>query len=349
MAGKHRLFSAGFKAIAATRADRWLRPLAQGAGLILTFHRVRPWAGGGFAPNRLLEVTPEFLEATLRVLRREGFEIVPLDEAPARLRRREPKPFAVLTFDDGYRDNLEHAAPVLERHEAPWTLFVTTDFADGRGRLWWIELEQAIARLARVRLEHADGALELPARTAAEKTVAFDAVYRRLRAGPEEVLRAAVAVLLDEAGLHSAALCSELCLSWSELAALARRPGLTIGAHTLTHPILAKHDEATARREIGEGRRIVAERLGVPVHHFAYPIGDTSSAGPREFRLAAEAGYTTAVTTRPGHLFDAHLKALNALPRVSVNGLFQSEAALRALVSGVPFLAWNLGRVARAA
>src|SRR3954467_5709592 len=103
MAAKHRLFSAGFNVIAATRADRWLRPLAQGAGLILTFHHVRPWQERKFAPNRLLEITPEFLDRTLTVLQDEGFDLVRLDDVSDRLLDGEGRrPFAALTFDDGY-------------------------------------------------------------------------------------------------------------------------------------------------------------------------------------------------------------------------------------------------------
>jgi peptidoglycan/xylan/chitin deacetylase (PgdA/CDA1 family) len=108
--------------------------------------------------------------------------------------------------------------------------------------------------------------------------------------------------------------------------------------------MLAKWPAAFARREIAESRTVIEARLGRPVRHFAYPVGDPTSAGPREFALAHGAGYTTAVTTRPGHLFPAHRLHLRALPRVSVNGLHQSEEALRALLSGVPFLAWNRGR-----
>jgi peptidoglycan/xylan/chitin deacetylase (PgdA/CDA1 family) len=108
--------------------------------------------------------------------------------------------------------------------------------------------------------------------------------------------------------------------------------------------MLAKHDEAAARAEIGGSRALIEARLGLSPRHFAYPVGDPGSAGPREFRLAREAGFATAVTTRPGHLFAEHRAHLHALPRVSVNGLFQTDAALRALLSGVPFLAWNRGR-----
>ena len=72
--------------------------------------------------------------------------------------------------------------------------------------------------------------------------------------------------------------------------------------------------------------------------------GDPGSAGPRDFALAAEAGFESAVTTRPGHLLPEHAGHLHALPRVSLNGLHQNEAALRALLSGLPFWLRSRGR-----
>jgi peptidoglycan/xylan/chitin deacetylase (PgdA/CDA1 family) len=233
----------------------------------------------------------------------------------------------------------------LRRHGAPWTEFVTTEFADGVGRLWWVELEEAVRRLDRLTVAGEAGAeRHLAAGTAQEKRAAFAEIYRSLRAGPEQDLRAAIATLAREAGLDSDALVRRLCLGWADLAQLAQDGDVTIGAHTLTHPMLAKHDAATARREIVDAKRIIESRLGTEVRHIAYPVGDPSSAGPREFEEARAAGYLTGVTTRPGHLFAGHADHLTALPRVSVNGLYQTEAAMRALLSGAPFLLWNRGR-----
>jgi hypothetical protein len=82
---RHRIIGAGFAGLAAVRADRWLRPIAQGRGLVLMFHHVRPARPDPFQPNALLEITPEFLSLTIELVRREGFEIVPLDEVPERL------------------------------------------------------------------------------------------------------------------------------------------------------------------------------------------------------------------------------------------------------------------------
>ena len=119
---------------------------------------------------------------------------------------------------------------------------------------------------------------------------------------------------------------------------------MTIGAHTLTHPMLAKHDADVARREIAGSKQRLEAELGIPIRHFAYPVGDPGSAGPRDFALVAEAGFESAVTTRPGHLFPEHAAHLHALPRVSLNGLHQNEAALRALLSGLPFWLRSRGR-----
>jgi peptidoglycan/xylan/chitin deacetylase (PgdA/CDA1 family) len=342
---KHRIFASGFRAIQAVGADRWLAPTARGLGVILTFHHVSPEPVPAFAPNRLLSITPDFLDLTLRELDARGFEVIGLDEVPERLAAPDyGPPFAVLTFDDGYRDNVAHARPVLTRHGAPWTLFVTSAFADQRGRLWWIELERAIARLDRVRVAIGSRSLDLPARNPQEKAIAFEAIYRDLRGGEEEDLRARIADLCRQAGFAPGALAAELCLSWPELRELARDPAVTFGAHTVSHPMLAKHDAAVAAREIAEGRARIETELGRPVRHLSYPVGDPGSAGAREFALAHALGFDTAVTTRPGHLFADHAGHLHALPRVSVNGCHQSRAALAGLLSGVPFLAWNRGR-----
>jgi peptidoglycan/xylan/chitin deacetylase (PgdA/CDA1 family) len=119
---------------------------------------------------------------------------------------------------------------------------------------------------------------------------------------------------------------------------------LTIGAHTKTHMMLARHPVHVAQPEIVEARDRIAFELGRPVHHMAYPVGDATSAGPREFAIARDAGFRTAVTTRPGHVFAEHAQHLHALPRVSLNGYHQNADALKALISGLPLMALNWGR-----
>jgi peptidoglycan/xylan/chitin deacetylase (PgdA/CDA1 family) len=165
-----------------------------------------------------------------------------------------------------------------------------------------------------------------------------------LRASDDERLLATVAKLSAEAGLDPCAVVDEHCLDWEDLRELAAHDLITIGAHSLTHPHLAGLPLEAARSEIaGSGARLRRE-LGIACRHFAYPYGYPSSAGTREFQLAAEAGYATAVTTRPGMIFPEHAGHLRALPRLSANGLWQDLAYFDVLLSGAPFFLWNGGR-----
>ncbi|MGL5136902.1 MAG: polysaccharide deacetylase family protein, partial [Beijerinckiaceae bacterium] len=121
-------------------------------------------------------------------------------------------------------------------------------------------------------------------------------------------------------------------------------PLCTVGAHTVSHPLLARMDADAARREVHLSRVFLEERLGRPVRHLSYPVGDASAAGEREFALASTLGFATAVTTRPGVLFAGHADHLHALPRVSVNGLYQNLADFDVLLSGAAFMLFNKGR-----
>ncbi|MBM3607766.1 MAG: polysaccharide deacetylase, partial [Alphaproteobacteria bacterium] len=316
---KRRLIGAGFAAFRASGVHRLAARFTRGQGVIAMFHHVRPWRGEAFAPNRLLEITPEFLGLTIETLRAEGFEIVTLDEALQRLGQTSAKPFAVLTFDDGYRDNLQFALPVLRAQAAPFTLYVTSGFADADARLWWLELEEAIRALGQFEFAIAGVNHSFSARSAQEKLDSFNRLYWNLRTLPEEEMLIAIAYLAQKAGVDGLSLTRDLCMRWDEIGEMAHDRLCTIGAHTLTHPMLGRRRMEFARDEMARCKTIIEERLARPVRHFAYPVGDPLSAGVREFALARELGYASAVTTRPGMVFAAHRDHVHALPRLSVN------------------------------
>ena len=344
---RDRIIGAGFAALGATGLHRLAGPRLRGLGAVLMFHHVRPFQPRAFAPNAMLEITPAFLDAALTRVRALGYRILPLGEALDEIAvggAAGAPPFAVLTFDDGYRDNLVHALPVLEKHRAPFTVYVTTGFVERTARLWWVELEEAVRRASRVEVRIGDAALSLPAGTAAEKRAAFKAVYWPLRGGGEDRLLAVVGELAAGQGVDARGLVENLCMDWREIEALARHPLATVGAHTLSHPRLARLDAAEMRTELGAARTILEGRLGRPVPHLAYPVGDPGSAGRREFEAAAAFGYASAVTTRPGLVHAEHAAHPTALPRVSVNGLWQDLRHLEVLLSGAAFALWNRGR-----
>ena len=179
-------------------------------------------------------------------------------------------------------------------------------------------------------------------RTLEEKNAAYDYLYWWLRRREtEEELRRVVRELATRYDVDIPKFCSDLCMTWQELAELAADPLVTIGAHTVNHVMLAKVSEKTVRSELENSRAVIEAALGVRSQHLSYPVGDRSSAGPREFKIAAELGYKTAVTTRPGAVFRGHAEYLTALPRISFNGEFQRPRYARVLVSGAATSLWN--------
>src|ERR1700759_469466 len=139
---KSQLFRAGLSALwysgIASQLARW----TAGKGAILMLHRVQPGPAPAFAPNARLSITPEYLASLLASLRDADIDILSLDDALARIARPErTRRFVCFTFDDGYRDNLEHALPVFQCFGARFTLYATTSFADRTLAPWWYALE----------------------------------------------------------------------------------------------------------------------------------------------------------------------------------------------------------------
>lgn len=339
---KDRVIGAGLGVFRATGIDRAVSFLTRGRGVVLMFHNVRPSSEKAYAPNKSLEVTPEFFDAALTLVADLGYDFVPVGEVEERLMRRDARRFCVLTFDDGYRDNLDIAAPILRRHNAPYAIYVTSGFADRTARLWWLELEAAIGALDAVEMTASGERFAARARTIDEKHEAYAASYDFLRRQDESAMLDCLSRLLDRAGVGVDV--ADLCMSWDEIRAAAADPLCTIGAHTLTHARLPKDDEAFVRRELEESRAAIERETGRSVVHLAYPFGDEGSAGPREFEIARDCGYETALTTRPGVLFAGHRDHLHALPRLAVHGGWQDLRALECLLTGAPFAVWNLGR-----
>lgn len=337
------IFRAGLEALYFSGAHHLLRPLFAGVGTIFMLHHVRPASTGAFQPNRHLEITPEFLHATLDHVRTLDIDVVTLDEMHRRLRERDfARRFACFTFDDGYRDNRDFALPVMREHDAPFTVYVASDFASGTGRLWWLALERLIARADCVEAPIGGETTRLDCRDTHAKSQAFATMHDWLRSLPSDTdVNRIVSDLCRRHGLDDSTIARELCMSWAELQAFAADPLVTIGAHTLTHCNLAKRPAEVAEREIAASRDAIEARLGVPALHFAYPYGDRGAAAARDFAIVRRLGFRTAVTTRPGMLFAESADHMTALPRLSLNGNYQDERLLKVLTSGAATAVWN--------
>lgn len=344
-------YHAGMRLFRASGLTRLPGVARRGLGAILTLHHVGAMETDPFDPNRGLTVTPEFLDAALHWLRAEGYRFVSLADLHDRLRAGGPDGsdrgdrVVAITLDDGYRNNRDVALPIFERHAAPTTVFITPGFCERRTILWWEVLARVLRRADTIRFDFGAG----PETLALPDLAARHQAWARIRAwitgnDPAAVLDR-VAALAAAANVDALALTAELTLDRDELIAFARHPLIGIGAHTLTHAMLSRLTPEAALAEMRGSADTLEAWLGTRPRFLAYPYGFRSAAGPREFALAAEAGFDLAMTTRPGMLFPAHRDHPTALPRVSLNGEFQSLDDLAVLMSGAPFALKNRFRV----
>ncbi len=339
----YRLYDIAFRAIRSARIDRALDFVGGARGIIFALHRVRPLQNQAFRPNLGLEITPAFLDAAIEHTKSRNLIFVSMDEALARLSARDGQNFAVLTLDDGYRDTVEHALPILQKHGVPATVFVTSGFADRSAAVWWLTLEEAIRRAPSVLFPDLDRITGFATDTPRRKQSAFEQIRALVTQHSPEAMRSAVFDIAMQAGISPNDICEDACLNWNEISALAKHPLITIGAHTVSHPVLARCNPTEAMIEMARSRAAIEEQINSPVRHLAYPNGDTGSAGPREFSMAKALGFASAVTTRPGLIYTAHDQWMTALPRVSLNGFFQRIEQLDTMLTGAPFLLRNFG------
>jgi peptidoglycan/xylan/chitin deacetylase (PgdA/CDA1 family) len=294
-----------------------------GIGSIFMLHRVREEPVNSFCPNQDMAVGLEFLEGFVRDAQQRGYTFVSLDHLSEQIVAGSGRKLLALTFDDGYRDNFTVAYPLLKRLGIPFAIYATTSFPDGEAVLWWYAVERLLREHDQIAL--ADGRL-LPCRTSQEKQDAFVSLRQAIMALPHAALGDTVNGMFEQASFDWRQLCAAEALSWDDLRELARDPLVTIGAHTVNHPVLSALSVDQAYAEISESRERIESHIGVPVKHFCYPFGSRKEVGVREFELARELGFKTATTTRWGNIFQKHRVHLHALPRVPLTNGFNWDS-----------------------
>ncbi len=311
---------------------------ARGLGAIFTLHHVRPFVPTLTDINEHLEITPEFLGAAIRQLKADGYRFVALEDVPALLRSPEPgrPPFAAFTLDDGYRNNRDHALPVFERHGVPFTVFVCRGFSERSHTIWWETAAAVLCREKAVDLGHSEPIVR-DVSTGADMRAAFRGMADAICAEGEDAMIARLDRAATAIGIDPQAIAGDLVMSGEELAAFARHPLVTLGAHTVSHRSLGFLEPVTVADEVRRSADYVEEITGRRPLAFAYPYGDGRSVTDESVRAVEDAGFRLAVTTSPGTLGTQSAERLFRLPRISLNGFYQKRRYVSALASGIPF------------
>jgi peptidoglycan/xylan/chitin deacetylase (PgdA/CDA1 family) len=309
-----------------------------GAGVVLRFERVRPARRVRFQPLKSREITPRFLDRTIRALKRWKFELVSMDEVCRRaVTLASPRRFACLTFDGGYKDLMTQAYPVLSRHGVPFTVYVPTAFPDGLGEAWWLALEQIIARENRISLmmDRSDRHFDIASTSDKYQLYEFLSGWMRSLTPPE--LTAAINDLCKRYSVDLAALSRGASMDWDDLAKLAADPNVTIGSATVNYPVLSNLKDADALREMTMGRAVAEAAFHRDVRHFAYPFGDRAAFRRPHVVMASEAGFASAASAIPGVVEAEGMSNLHALPRIAWDGRQDSLRVMRVILSGMTF------------
>jgi peptidoglycan/xylan/chitin deacetylase (PgdA/CDA1 family) len=298
--------------------------------LIVCYHGV---CDGPTSPEWLLLPQAQF-RIQLRYLKRH-YRCVPIDAALAELRGGGLSgPTACITFDDGYRNNLELALPVLRELNVPATVYLTTGLVGTTEHLWTTRLQLALERVAPdVDLRAIGIDATLPAGGRPRRTAAQEAgeAMKRLPTVERETrlakLHATVPQLAPVASLQ--------IMNWREVRRMAESGLVSFGAHTVHHDVLSRSDSERVRREIHQSIHDVETSAGATSRTFAYPNGRVEDFDDRAVAALREAGVMAGLTTIDG-LNDAATNPYS-LRRITVGGS-QSFDDFRIATSGLSTL-----------
>ena len=287
----------------------------RGCATVLCYHRVvkirhtQPFAASG------LQVHRDEFDVQMRWLSEHRQCVHSVELVEALKSGTAHRDMVVVTFDDGYRDNLTEALPILERYRIPATIFIAPHLIDGKVGLWWFELAFIVDNVTSLRLS-LDGREKVFSCVSYEEKIStsleIDAIFKELHSVAQNEL---LAQLRSQCSKPFSS--DGLLLSWEEIRQIAANPLLTIGAHTMTHPNLRMLTEEQIRWEFSESRSVLGKELGRSVDILAYPYGTRGEVGSRELHAAAAAGFLSAFTTRGAHIQKEHASSLHALPRIS--------------------------------
>lgn len=298
--------------------------------LVLGYHNVEPTWCFPAKPKAGLQG----MERQFRALRRLA-NVVPLEAAIADLAAGRPLPprAVAVTFDDGYRDNLTHAVPVLEALGLPATFFLVPGLLSNTAMPWWEVISWAVMNSSRRQLNW-DGE-SLPLADVRDRRAAMSLLHRTLKQRSQTERDEAVRRLADELSPNAPQpSAEELFMDWDEAAELDAR-GFAIGSHSSVHAILSRENADDQSRDLADARRLLQDRLSIPADVLAYPNGTQADYDSATLAAAAAAGHTAAVTTREGFNFpDTPVMELRRIVIYPERGLTDLLVNLRYAVRG---------------
>lgn len=291
-------------------ADRLLQRLyGSDSVTVLCYHRVVAYRAPQFEDLvPVVTATPEAFTAQMKFVEAQ-YNVISLDDLNRAVFEDAPLPAnpLLITFDDGYLDNYENAAPILKQFGFSGVIFLATSRMDRpTAPFWWDRLARLFKRTERTEatlplLDYQEWATE------AERNLLVNQFLPKLKAMPRADLETALDQLQTALEVESVEK-APLFMNWEQVNEVVEQ-GISCQAHTVTHPIIARVSDEEARAEIAQSKAIIEQNTKQSVYAFAYPNGTLHDYRAVHLQHLQEAGICLAFTLTPGPMRYDALKA----------------------------------------
>ncbi len=272
-----------------------MRPF-RGKAAILAYHQVLPTDH----PTNYLKYNPSSVVTAARFEEQMKYlsgryQMISMDDLLAYLSSEESRVGIAITFDDGYKDNLTYALPILEKYRIPATIYITTRFPEGNSNMWWYDLAEMCETKKEIVFKWRGKFYQWSLSSWEKKYRCFHEIHSLISDFSDNELNEFMTRIRQEKPSGEYA---EYCLTWDEIRSLQQHSLITIGSHTHSHLKLSRLNDEEVRKEIEGSKLLLESHLETKVEHFSYPYGTTAAFGMREVLILNNCDFKTAVTAR---------------------------------------------------
>ncbi|NOR57979.1 MAG: polysaccharide deacetylase family protein [Sulfurimonas sp.] len=285
-----------------------------------------------------IEISNMMFNQIIQYLEENNYKIISLDQMHKNLlekRFEKGVKYIVLTFDDGYKDNYNIVFPYLQSKNIPFSIYITTDFIDKKSVLWWYLLEYLLENSNEISFSIENVEFHFSCIDREEKNITYKKVVQLIRKLDSVAREVLFNELFIENNVPLDKYLNEYTLNWDDVIEMSKSDLVTICAHTVSHASLARLSVYDVVKEVENSQKMLEERIGKKVLHFAYPYGFKQDAWDREYKILNQFDFKTSVTTIEDNIKYKNADKCSSLPRIPINGNIHSINEFKIRISGL--------------
>ena len=283
----------------------------KGKGAILMYHRILPDEKMNEDLNIGLAISTSSFEKQIKTLKSK-YSLCDMNEFISGLKKEKNEFKITITFDDGYKDNLIYALPILEKFNVAAVIYITTNFLEEEVNLWWQELMETIQSNYKINFQYQNKNFNFNLNNQKKKLLTYISlrkIFLNLKIDKQIELLEIITKKKQRKNY------SNVCLNKKEVKILDSNKLITIGSHSHNHLNFKILDTNEIKFEVNKSLKILEDLLDHKIEHFCYPYGGENQASDREYKIIQELKFTSAVT---GRVYPIKHYDLFSLPRIYV-------------------------------